>query len=277
VTTTHPSPDVRPAAPPALRAPRRHAPDRYLNPVLGVTGLLVVLVAWQLATSLGIVDANFSSSPLGAARALIGSVRTGEVWGPLGSTMVAVAWGIGISIVVGIPFGLLIGRNRILYGLTDPLIGIMYSVPYVVFLPILIFWFGIDAEARIVIVIWSAVFPLLINVITGARNLDPTYLQVSRVFCARRVTTLLSVAFPATLPYILAGIRQAVGRGLVGAIVAELFMGSEGLGYVVQLKTSSFEMDDAMAAIAVIAIVAIAMTRTIAWLEKRYTFWSGAD
>jgi ABC-type nitrate/sulfonate/bicarbonate transport system permease component len=245
--------------------------------MLGVTGLLVVLVAWQLATSLGIVDANFSSSPLGAARALIGSVRTGEVWGPLGSTMVAVAWGIGISIVVGIPFGLLIGRNRILYGLTDPLIGIMYSVPYVVFLPILIFWFGIDAEARIVIVIWSAVFPLLINVITGARNLDPTYLQVSRVFCARRVTTLLSVAFPATLPYILAGIRQAVGRGLVGAIVAELFMGSEGLGYVVQLKTSSVEMDDAMAAIAVIAIVAIAMTRAIGWLEKRYTFWSGAD
>jgi ABC-type nitrate/sulfonate/bicarbonate transport system permease component len=147
----------------------------------------------------------------------------------------------------------------------------------VVFLPIIIFWFGIDTEARIVIVVWSAVFPLLINVITGVRNLDVNFLQVSRVFCANRFTTLLSVAFPATLPYILAGIRQAVGRGLVGAIVAELFMGAAGLGYVVQLKTSSFEMDDAMAAIAVIAILAIALTRTIAWLEKRYTFWSKTD
>lgn len=257
--------------------PRWRALDRYLDPTLGVVGLLVVLTAWQLCASLGIVDANFSSSPLGALGALADSVRTGEVWAPVGSTLTVVAWGIGISIVVGIPFGLLIGRNRILHGLTDPLISIMYSVPYVVFLPILIFWFGIDAQARIVIVIWSATFPLLINVVAGARNLDANFLQVSRVFCASRLTTLVAVVFPATLPYILAGIRQAVGRGLVGAIVAELFMGSAGLGYVVQLKTSSFEMDDAMAAIAVIAIVAICLTRTIAWLEKRYTFWSGAD
>jgi ABC-type nitrate/sulfonate/bicarbonate transport system permease component len=277
MTTTHPSPEVRPSPSHAVGNPRRGPSERYLNPLLGVLGLVIVLAAWQLTTSLGIVDANFSSSPLGAGRALIESVRSGEVWAPLGQTLVAVGWGIGISIVIGIPLGLLIGRNRIMYGLTDPLISIMYSVPYVVFLPIIIFWFGIDTEARIVIVVWSAVFPLLINVITGVRNLDPNFLQVSRVFCAGRITTLLSVAFPATLPYILAGIRQAVGRGLVGAIVAELFMGAAGLGYVVQLKTSSFEMDDAMAAIAVIAILAIALTRTIAWLEKRYTFWSSTD
>jgi ABC-type nitrate/sulfonate/bicarbonate transport system permease component len=276
VPTTHPSLEVRPVPTPAA-APRRRATGRYLNPLLGATGLLVLVVAWQLSTWLGIVDANFSSSPLGASRALIASVRSGEIWGPLGSTLVAVAWGIGISIVAGIPLGLLIGRHHILYGLTDPFISIMYSVPYVVFLPIIIFWFGIGAEARIVIVVWSAVFPLLINVITGARHLDPTFLQVSRAFCATRVTTLLSVAFPATLPYIFAGIRQAVGRGLVGAIVAELFMGSAGLGYLVQLKASNFEMDDAMAAIIVIAIVAIALTRSVAWLEKRYTFWSRTD
>ncbi|MEP9382989.1 ABC transporter permease [Nocardioides sp. KR10-350] len=278
MTTTYMSRDIRPTAPPKART-RRPAGSwsRYMNPVLGITGLVVVLAAWQICTTTGIVDANFSSSPAGAARALIDSVRTGDIWAPLGSTLTVVAWGMAISLVLGIPLGLLIGRNRVLYALTDPLISIMYSVPYVVFLPIIIFWFGIDAQARVVIVVWSAVFPLLINVIAGARNLDQNLLHVSQSFCAGKLLTLRSVAFPATLPYILAGVRQAVGRGLVGAIVAELFMGSAGLGYVVQLKTSAFQMDDAMAAIAVIAIVAIALTRSIGYLEKRFTFWSVAD
>jgi ABC-type nitrate/sulfonate/bicarbonate transport system permease component len=256
---------------------RRNPASRHLNLILGAVGLVVVLAVWQICASTGIVDSNFSSSPIGAFGALVDSIRTGTVWSPLGSTLSIVALGMAISIVVGIPAGLLIGRSKIFYGLTDPIISIMYSVPYVVFLPMLIFWFGIGINARIVIVVWSALFPLLINVIAGSRNLDPAHMQVSRVFCASRLMTLRSVAFPATLPYILAGIRQAVGRALIGAIVAELFMGSAGLGYQVQLQTSNFEMDDAMASIAVIAVVAIVLTRGVGYLERRFTFWSGTD
>ncbi|GHH77143.1 amino acid ABC transporter permease [Streptomyces sulfonofaciens] len=263
------------AAPPARR--RRTSGNRHLNLFLGVIGLAAVLALWQICAVTGIVDPNFSSSPSGAFTALVDSISTGAVWDPLGSTLSIVAWGMLISVVVAIPAGLLIGRNRILYGLTDPLISIMYSVPYVVFLPMLIFWFGIEMNARIVIVVWSALFPLLINVIAGARNLESSHMQVAKVFCASRVMTLRSVAFPATLPYILAGVRQAVGRALIGAIVAELFMGSAGLGYQVQLQTSNFEMDDAMASIAVIAVVAIVLTRGVAYLERRFTFWSGSD
>ncbi|WP_329140338.1 ABC transporter permease [Streptomyces sp. NBC_01476] len=277
MTATHLSPARTRSATRAPGIGRRRLFDRYLNLVLGVVGLAVALAVWQICASTGVVDSNFSSSPSGAFSALVDSFRTGDVWSPLGSTLSIVAWGMGISIVAGIPLGLLIGRNRVLYGLTDPLISIMYSVPYVVFLPMLIFWFGIGENARIVIVVWSALFPLLINVIAGARNLEPSHLQVSRAYCASRLMTLRAVAFPATLPYILAGVRQAVGRALIGAIVAELFMGSEGLGYVVQLRTSNFQMDDAMASIAVIAVVAIVLTHGVAYLERRFTFWSGTD
>lgn len=263
---------------PMVKRPSGQGPaGRHLNLILGVIGMIVVLGAWQICAVTKIVDPNFSSSPAGAFSALVDAVRTGSLWDPLGSTLSIVALGMAISIVVGIPAGLLIGRSKIFYGLTDPIISIMYSVPYVVFLPMLIFWFGIGSNARLVIVVWSALFPLLINVIAGARNLDQAHIQVSRVFCASRMMTLRSVAFPATLPYILAGIRQAVGRALIGAIVAELFMGSAGLGYQVQLQTSNFEMDDAMASIAVIAVVAIVLTRGVGYLERRFTFWSGTD
>jgi ABC-type nitrate/sulfonate/bicarbonate transport system permease component len=274
--TQLPSDNVRARAR-AGRPVRRALGGRRLNLVLGVVGVAVVLAAWQASVAVGLVDENFSSSPAGAFTALVDSIRTGGVWAPLASTLEVVALGMAISVVVGIPAGLLIGRNRVLHGLTDPLIGIMYSVPYVVFLPMLIFWFGIGMNARIVIVVWSALYPLLINVIAGARNLEASHLQVARVFCASRLTTLRSVALPATLPYIFAGMRQAVGRALIGAIVAELFMGSAGLGYQVQLQTSNFEMDDAMASIAVIAVLAIVLNRGVGYLERRFTFWSGTD
>jgi ABC-type nitrate/sulfonate/bicarbonate transport system permease component len=242
--------------------------------VLGAIGLVVVLGAWQVCAALGVVDARFSSSPLGAAKGLGQLSSDGALWSGTLGTLRSVGLGMLISLVLGIPLGLVIGRSPVLHGLVEPLVGIMYSVPFVVFLPIIIFWFGIGDVARLVIVVWSAVFPLMINVIAGARNLDENYLKVAEVFCASRFRTLWSIALPGTMPYILAGIRQAVGRALVGAIVAELFMGSGGLGYVVQTQTSNFEMDRAMAAIVVIAVVAVVLTRGVAWLERRLTFWS---
>jgi ABC-type nitrate/sulfonate/bicarbonate transport system permease component len=275
MTTVHASP-VRSSTQTAS-SPRATRQKRRLSVgLLGVIGLAVVLGAWQLCASLGLVDPSFSSSPAGAGSALVDLARSGELWPPLESTLATVGIGLLISVVAGIPIGLVIGRSRILHGLTEPIISIMYSVPFVVFLPIIIFWFGIGGEARIVIVVWAAIFPLLINVVAGARNLDDHYLQVTRVFCSSKALTLRSVAFPATLPYILAGVRQAVGRALVGAIVAELFMGNQGLGYIVQLKTSHFLMDDSMAVIAVIAVLAVLLTGGVAWIERRFTFWSSS-
>jgi ABC-type nitrate/sulfonate/bicarbonate transport system permease component len=244
--------------------------------LLGLLGGFIVLAAWQALVWLGVVDSRFSSSPVGAVTSLGYLADTGSLWGPTLSTLQSVALGMAISIAIAVPVGLVIGRSVVLHGLAEPLISIMYSVPFVVFLPVIIFWFGIDNTARLVIVIWAAAFPLLINVVAGARNLDANYLQVSRVFCSSRLKTLWSVSLPGTMPYILAGIRQAVGRSLVGAIVAELFMGTEGLGYVVQTETSNFQMDHAMAAIGVIAVVAVVLNRGVAWLESRLTFWSGS-
>lgn len=249
---------------------------RNKNALLGLLGGAIVLIGWQSFVWMGIVDPRFSSSPIGAIEGLGYLADTGNLWEPTLSTLQSVALGMAISIAVGVPLGLIIGRSSILHGLVEPLISIMYSVPFVVFLPIIIFWFGIDDSARLVIVIWAAVFPLLINVVAGARNLDSNYMQVSRVFCSSRLKTLWSVSLPGTMPYILAGMRQAVGRSLVGAIVAELFMGTEGLGYVVQTETSNFQMDHAMAAIGVIAVVAVVLNRGVAWLESRLTFWSAS-
>ena len=133
--------------------------------------------------------------------------------------------------------------------MTEPMVNILYSVPYVMFLPIIIFWFGIDNTSRVIVIVWAAILPLIINITAGVRNLDSDYTRVATVFCTPRLKFFYTIALPATLPYILAGMRLAVGRALVGAIVAELFLASQGLGYFVQTQTSNFNMDSAMAGI----------------------------
>ena len=254
--------------------PKPKAVIRNRSLLLGIVGVIAVLATWQILASFRVIDPAFSSSPVGTAQALFGMVGQGEVWAAVGGTLASFGTGLGISVVFGIPIGLILGRTPVLRELVDPWINILYSVPYVVFLPIIIFWFGIDMTSRVVLVVWSAALPLLISVIGAARNLDRNYLNVATVFTSSPLYTLRTVVFPATLPYVLSGIRLAVGRGLVGAIVAELFLGSVGLGNLVQVQTSNFQMDAAMGTITIIAIIAIAINKAIVSVERRFAYWA---
>ena len=236
-----------------------------------------MLIAWQLAGWLGLVDVTFSSSPIRIVKALVTIFRTGEIYPALGATGLELFLGLLVTFVAGIPAGLLIGRVGWLYDMTEPIINILYSVPFVLFLPIIIFWFGIDDASRVLVIIWSAILPLIINVTAGVRALDHDYQRVAAVYCAPRIKFFSAVALPATLPYILAGVRQALGRALVGAIVAEFFMSSQGLGYFVQQQTSGLNMDSAMAGIVLLAVAALLLNGGVRALERRFTHWAGAQ
>jgi ABC-type nitrate/sulfonate/bicarbonate transport system permease component len=258
-----------------LRPKRKRMRNRSF--VLGAVGILGGLAIWQLLASSGIVDPTFSSSPFGTAQALAVMITERTVWESVAGTLMSFATGLGISIVVAIPVGLVLGRTPWLREIFDPWINILYSVPYVVFLPIIIFWFGIDMSSRLVLIVWSAALPLLISTIGAARNLDRNYLAVATVFSSSRMHTLRTVVFPATLPYVLSGVRLAVGRGLVGAIVAELFLGSVGLGNLVQVQTANFQMDKAMGTIAIIAVIAILINQAVVLIERRFASWADSS
>jgi ABC-type nitrate/sulfonate/bicarbonate transport system permease component len=250
---------------------------RHRSGLLGTTGILIVLILWQLCTAIGVVDVSFSSNPtriISAEGKLFGS---GDIFPALGATGVELLWGLGITFVLGIPIGLVLGRSEVLHDMTEPMVNILYSVPYVMFLPIIIFWFGIDNTSRVLVIVWAAILPLIINITAGVRNLDNDYSRVATVFCTPRLKFFYAVALPATLPYILAGVRLAVGRALVGAIVAELFLASQGLGYFVQTQTSNFDMDSAMAGIVILAVVALVLNWGVRLIERRFTHWAGAQ
>lgn len=250
---------------------------RHQGPLLGCLGVAIVLVAWQISTAAGLVDVTFSSSPVRVAQAEVDLFSSGDIYPALSATGVELLWGLLITFVAGIPIGLVLGRSRVLHDMTEPMVNVLYSVPYVMFLPIIIFWFGINNTSRVLIIVWAGILPLIINVTAGVRNLDSDYNRVATAFCTPRGKFFTMVALPATLPYILAGIRLAVGRALVGAIVAELFLASKGLGYFVQQQTSNFNMDSAMAGIVILAIVALILNWSVRLIERRFTHWAGAQ
>lgn len=279
MTATQEAAVGRPAAAPVDR--RAGARDswarRHSSMLLGTLGVLIVLVAWQVCASTGAVDISFTSSPLRIARTEYTLFHNGQIYPALSATGLELLWGLLISFAAGIPIGLVLGRSKVLHDMTQPLVNVLYSVPYVIFMPIIIFWFGINETARVVVIVWAAILPLVINVTAGVRALNTDYVRVATAFCASRTAFFRTVALPATLPYILAGIRLSVGKALVGAIVAELFLASQGLGYFVQNQTSNFDMDAAFAGIVLLAAAALILNWGVGLVERRFTHWAGAQ
>ena len=249
---------------------------RHGSLVFGTIGVLVLLAAWQICAVTGVVDVHISSDPSQVASEEITLFGNGTIWGPIGNTAAEVGWALAIIIVVGIPLGIILGRVTPLRQMTEPIVSILNSVPYVLFLPLIIFWFGLGETARVLVVVWAGILPLIINTTAGVRNINVDYLRVGRVFSVSRLRFFASILLPATMPFILTGVRLAVARALVGAIVVEFFLSSNGLGYFVQNETSNFQMSAAMAGIVVMAVAALLLTRLIGVIEKRVISWSQA-
>ncbi len=245
--------------------------------LFGSLGVLLLLGAWQITAMTGIVDIHISSDPTRVFGQEITLIRNGTIWTPIATTATEVGLALAVIVVVGIPLGLMFGRISLLRQMSEPIVSILNSVPYVLFLPLIIFWFGLGEKARVIVVVWAGILPLVINTTAGVRNIDRDYLRVGTVFSASRWRFFTSILLPATMPFILTGLRLSVARTLVGAIVVEFFLSANGLGYFVQNATSNFQMSTAMAGIVVVAIAALALTRLIGAIERRVISWSQAQ
>jgi ABC-type nitrate/sulfonate/bicarbonate transport system permease component len=264
-----------PGTPPLKFAPARFDwLSRHGPLVFGILGMVLLFTAWQVCAVTGIVDVHISADPSQVVQEEITLFGNGTIWGPIGSTAAEVGWALAIIIIAGIPIGIILGRIAPLRQMAGPVISILNSVPYVLFLPLIIFWFGLGETARVLVVVWAGILPLIINTIAGVRNINVDYLRVGRAFSVSSPRFFASILLPAALPFILTGIRLAVARALVGAIVVEFFLSSNGLGYFVQNEASSFQMSAAMAGIVVMAVAALLLAGLIGAIEKRVISWS---
>jgi NitT/TauT family transport system permease protein len=257
-------------------APAAGAWRRFEPTILGTASIVALLLLWELTPHLVTISAGrkmFFATPSEIAGTLWSMVATGTIWRPLGVSASGFALGLGLAIVLGLPLGVLIGRSRTLNAMLDPFITAFNATPRLVFLPLVMLWFGLGLWSKVVIVLIGALFPILINTYEGVRNADRLLINVVRSFGAREWDVVRLVVLPNALPYIIAGLRLAIGRAVLGVVVAEFFGSEDGLGVLMVQAAGRYQVAVVFSGLIVFAALSLAMTALVQLVENRLTRW----
>ena len=194
-----------------------------------------------------------------------------------GSTLLAVAEGLAIALVFGIVIGLMMGRSPLAERGIRHYVNGFYAMPMIVVLPLFSLWFGYSGATRIATIIFAAIFSIIINVADGARSVPREYLEVARSFRSNRLSVLVGIVLPASMPYLLAGFRLAAGRALIGAVVAEFFLSIGGLGYYILYNSRSYHHNEAFVGVLLLAAFGVGFELLVNWSTQRFMPWYRRD
>ncbi len=234
--------------------------------------LVVVLVAWEaICRGFSISEFIFPAPSAIVAKIIeFGPVIAGHAWRTYWVTMV----GFGISIVVGVLLGFLVGSSRMAYAAMYPLMTGFNALPKAAFVPILVVWFGIGVGPAVLTAFLISFFPITVNIATGLATLEPELEDVLRVLGARRWDVLMKVGLPRAMPYFFASLKVAITLAFVGTTVSEMTASNEGIGYLLMSAGSSMQMGLAFAGLVVVGAMAMVMYEVFAVIEKRTTGWA---
>jgi NitT/TauT family transport system permease protein len=235
----------------------------------------LILAVWEIAGPF--ISPIFFTYPSKIAIAFVDLTASGELPQFLGQSLEVMFYGLFFAVAVGIPLAVAMARVRWLDWALDLPINALYATPMVALVPILVLWFGIYLKAKIIVVFLFAVFPILVNTYQGVRECDKGLLEVARSYRSTEWLIWQDVLLPFALPYITAGIRLAIGRGLVGMVIAEFYTTISGLGFMITRYANVFEMDKTFVPVVVLMILGVSLTSLLKWLERRIAPWSHAN
>lgn len=269
-------------SPPGGAERNRPAPAAALSPgvwkqphVYRWGSLAIVLVLWEILGPK--VDPLFFTYPSAIARAFWELTLNGELAKYSLESFHILALGMLLAVAVGIPMGVVMARFRPVDWTLDTYVNALYATPMVALVPVLVLWLGIRIEAKVTVVFLFAVFPILINTYQGVRKVDPGFVEVARSFGSSEWRMWRDVLLPWAVPYIAAGVRLAIGRALVGMIIAEFYTSISGLGYMIVRYAHNFQMDRTFVPVILLMALGITLTAGLRQVERRIAPWSRSD
>jgi ABC-type nitrate/sulfonate/bicarbonate transport system permease component len=264
--------------PQAERATRRGKSfvQRHEGLWIGSASLAVLLVVWEMAWQAGMISPLFFSGPSAVAVKFVELVANGKLISALAYTGSNFLVGFALAIAVGVPFGILLGWYRRLFYMFDPLVTALYATPRIALYPLFIIWFGIGSASKIFIVFLSAVLPVVVNTVAGVRNIDPDLLKAARAYCATDRQIFVTVALPSSVPFILTGVRQAIAHGLIGVVIAELFAGSEGIGFMISYAGQIYATDELLVGVLCVTAAGMVLTALAERVQRHFQRWRPA-
>ncbi len=236
-----------------------------------VVSVLVGLVAWEIYGR--VLHSSIFTYPSAIGAAFLALVQAGELQFYLKSSLIVLSAGLLLAIAAGIPLGVLIARRATVEYATEPYINALYSTPTVALIPVIVLWLGFQTTAKVSLVFLFCIFPILINTYQGVRNIDARLVEVARSFCSGERHLWRDLILPSAAPFILAGIRLAIGRGLVGMVVAEFYTSISGLGYMIVQYANTFKTDRLFVPIVVLMVMGVGLTSVLRHLEYRIAPW----
>lgn len=239
--------------------------------VIKIAGGVFLLAISEIAVRL--FAPAYVSRPTGVFRVLPQTLSNPAVLSGAATTLGAVLQGTVLALVLGTVVGLAMGRIRIVDRLLRLYVDGLSAMPMVAIVPLFTIWLGFTSWARLATVVFAAFFPIAINMSSGARSVPQGYLEVARSCGASAWHLLFGVTLPASMPYLLSGIRLAFGRALVGAVVAEFYVAIDGLGYFILFQTRTFHHNEAFVAVLLLALVGVGVDALINGCIRRYLPW----
>jgi NitT/TauT family transport system permease protein len=236
-----------------------------------IISIVILAILWEIA---GRTLGSILIPPLSKiCSAWLRLLMSGKLLSNLMMSLGTLVAGFFLAVIVGIIIGLLMGRFREVEHFLDLYINALMSAPMTAFIPVLILWFGLGVESRIAVVFLFAVFVIIINTMTGVKQVDRTFLEMARSFGAKETEVFFKIILPAAMPAIMAGVRLGMGRAVKGMVTAEMLLTLTGIGAMVMQYGSAFATDSLFAVILTILLLAMITMQAVQWVDRRLTGW----
>lgn len=246
---------------------------RHQTGVTRLAAICLVLVLWEWVVRAGKVNPLFLSSPSLVFEKLYEVFADGSIWPHIWASGEIALLGFVISIVIGVPLGIAMGRSKFIRDSVEPFVMASYASPTVAFLPLIILWLGLGIWSKVVLVVLGAVFVIIINTEVGVSSIDRRLIETARAFCANEREVLLKVIAPAALPFILAGFRLAIGRVLIMVVVAEFYASTAGLGYLIFQAGANYDTALLFSGVIILASAGVVLNAIMRAIEGRIAPW----
>lgn len=242
--------------------------------LLKAGSIIAGLVLWHVISDVVIRDATLIVSPLAVLRTGYEMLFvTGELYPHLFASSWIFFYGFVLAIVVGTAVGFLMALSPLVRDYVNPWMATLYTTPRIAFAPMLLLWFGIGGGSKVAIVFLGCVFPILINCFYGMRMVNREYVELARSFRLSVWALFFKILLPASVPFILAGVRLAIGRGLTGVAIAEWFGATEGLGYLIFFAGQTLNIPTLFVGVTAFALLGIAGFEILRKVERYTTPW----
>jgi sulfonate transport system permease protein len=243
-----------------------------LNLTIRLVSVTVFLLLWEMVGRS--IDPVLFTTPSAVSVAAVDMIRSGELWTYLYPSLLVLLYGFSLAVVFGIAIALLLARYWVLDVAFSGYITFLYSIPSVALVPLIVLWAGYEQTAKVIVLFFFAFFPMVINTYQGVKAVDPRLIEVGHAFRCNERQLWANIVIPASLPFIVTGLRLALGRGLIGMVLADLYTALSGIGYLIARTAATYRVDRMFVPIVTLGLLGVTLTALLRLIEKRVAPWT---